>query len=176
MANPSGPLNGQGRVVEGLVNAAGTAGLRLGGTSTAITGATNVGMPTVVEGLAGGVALPVSLDGIDVYAFNSSANSAFSLSLPAVAGKTNYITGFEISGGGATAVSIPQANITGITAAAILYTILIPAGALTSVVNFSIEFTRPIPASAANTAITLNIPAFGAGNLLQAAFLHGFYK
>ena len=60
MTEPSGPLNGQGRVVEGLVKADGTAGLKLGGTSSAVAGSAYVGLATVVEGIAGGTPVPIS--------------------------------------------------------------------------------------------------------------------
>jgi hypothetical protein len=41
MAEPSGPLNGQGRVVEGLVMTDGTVGFRRGRNPVAVSGATN---------------------------------------------------------------------------------------------------------------------------------------
>jgi hypothetical protein len=94
--------------------------------------------------------------------------------IAAVSGSTNYTTGFEITGNGATAASSIAVTLTGILGGTATYYIQIPAGAGTAITPFIVRWDRPIPASATNTAITLNVPSFGAGNLQAACTLHGF--
>lgn len=48
MAEPSAPVNGQNRIVEGLVTPAGVAGYKKGANSEAVTGSTNVALDMVV--------------------------------------------------------------------------------------------------------------------------------
>lgn len=100
------------------------------------------------------------------------AAAATTASIPAVAGKTSYITGFEISGGGATAGSIIDVTVTGPTTT-LHYEVAVPAG-VANQVSFQVELGRAIAASAVNTAITVNVPSFGAGNTAAAVVAHGY--
>jgi len=100
-------------------------------------------------------------------------------SIAAVAGKLNYCTGFDISGGGATAASIIEAALSGLAGGTINFELNILAGAtgpMNAQGGFSVRFPDPIPASALNTAITLTVPSFGAGNTNASAVLYGFQK
>jgi hypothetical protein len=97
-------------------------------------------------------------------------------SLAAVAGKTNYVTGFEVTGAGATGASVISITLTGTISGTLNYTLAIPAGVNAGVTPLIVEFPEPIPASAVNTALTLNVPSFGAGNTNASAALHGFYQ
>lgn len=103
----------------------------------------------------------------------TAAAAALAPALGAVAGKTNYLTGLEITGGGATAAGAIDATVTGL-AATLHYGIVAPAGAGLALAPIVVTFSPPRPASAVNTAITLNVPSFGAGNLIASAALHGF--
>ena len=76
MAEPSGPINGQNRVVEGLVSTGGVAGLKKGANASAVTGSAYQALDTVVggagtagtpapdvvtvQGISGGTPMPVS--------------------------------------------------------------------------------------------------------------------
>lgn len=91
------------------------------------------------------------------------------------AGRRTYITGFAITGGGATAASIIDVTITGLTNT-ITFHVAVPAGATVGVTPLIVEFKRPIPASADNTAIVVNVPSFGAGNTKAAAVARGFHR
>lgn len=146
-----------------VVAGAGTAGTPAGGVLT-------------VQGAASGTALPVSVApvGTDVTASVTGAASAITATLPAAAGKTTYITGFEVTGGGATAASVVAVTVTGTVTGTLSYRIAVPAGATAGITPLVVEFTRPIPASAANTAITVNVPSLGAGNTDAAAAAHGY--
>ena len=104
----------------------------------------------------------------------TGAAAAIAPALAAVAGKTNYVTGFEVTGGGATAASLVTATLTGLAAGTFSYVIAVPAGATLGVAPLVVEFNPPLPASAVNTAITLNLPSLGAGNTAASAVIHGF--
>src|SRR5262249_39486312 len=102
---------------------------------------------------------------------NSSASvaaTATSATLPAVAGKTTYIEGFDVCGGGATAGSQVSITITGLASQATMTVVLnVVAGAAVGVGTgglFSVRFPTPLPASAANTTIVVNLPSLGSGN------------
>jgi hypothetical protein len=94
--------------------------------------------------------------------------------LAAVAGKKNYVTGFEITGAGATAAGVIAVTLTGIAGGPQQYKVPIPAGATAGITPLIVQFANPLPASAENVAIVLTVPSFGAGNLHAAAALHGF--
>lgn len=99
--------------------------------------------------------------------------------LPAVADKTGYLEGFDISGGGATAASIVEVTVTGLLGGTIKYALPVVAGATANVNalgGLSVRFPEPLPASDKNTAITVSCPTFGAGNTNAYVNLYGFYR
>lgn len=102
------------------------------------------------------------------------ANAAAVATMPAVAAKTNYVTGFEITATGATAAAVVLAALAGIAGGTINYVFAAPAGVTTSATPLTVVFSQPIPASAVNTAITLTLPALGAGNTNAITTLHGY--
>lgn len=103
------------------------------------------------------------------------ANAIAAASLAAVAGKRGYVTGFEITAGGATAAALAEATLAGILGGTATYIFGAPAGAAVQAVPLIVKFQMPIPASAINTAITISLPALGAGNTKAAVAIHGFY-
>jgi|SRR5712664_755150 len=117
------------------------------------------------------------LDSRDVELEVSSANAAAAnnQTLAGVASRTTYITGFSVTGAGATAGSVIAVTITGL-ANTLTYYVTIPAGAGVGVTPLTVEFSRPLPASAQNTAIVVNVPSFGAGNTQAAATARGFQR
>lgn len=91
------------------------------------------------------------------------------------AGQTTYISGFDVTGTGATAASgitvtagVLIGNLTG------NYTLGVPAGNVTPITPLTIQFTPPIPAVSANANITVSAPTFGAGNLKATVNAYGF--
>lgn len=102
------------------------------------------------------------------------AAGAIAATLPAVPGVTNYITGFEVKGSGATAASAIIVTVTGVPGGPLNYEMLIPAGAGLEVVPLIVEFPVPIPATGPNVAITVSVPTFGAGNLSATVDAHGY--
>lgn len=102
------------------------------------------------------------------------ANATAAATMPAVASKTNYVTGFSITAGGATAAALVDATLTGVVGGPLHYTFAAPAGATTGALPLIVELETPIPGSAVNTAVTLSLPALGAGNTNAAVNIHGY--
>lgn len=106
----------------------------------------------------------------------SSANAAASndVTLPAVAAKRNWITGFTVSGAGATAASVITVQLTGVVGGPLSYKVAIPVGANVGIQPLRVEFDEPFPSADVNTAVSLTVPSFGAGNTAAAAEIRGF--
>ena len=108
------------------------------------------------------------------YASGNVANAIASATIPAVSGKLSYLTGFEVTGAGATAGSVVLLTITGIQGGTATHVITVPTGATVGVTPLQISYARPVPASAVNTAIVVSLPALGAGNTNAAVVARGF--
>jgi hypothetical protein len=102
------------------------------------------------------------------------ANASAAATLAAAVGKTTYITGFEITGGGATAAALVLATVTGLSGGTATYIVGAVAGVTLQNQPLVVKFQIPIPASATNTAIVVTLPALGAGNTNAAVVAHGF--
>ena len=122
---------------------------------------------------------PVATDGSDAAPVTAGsgnvANAVATATIPGVAGKTAYISGFTISGAGATAMLVVNPTIAGVISGTKTYTYAAVAGA--AVINqvLDVQFCPPIPASAVNTAIAVSCPALGIGNTNNAVNAYGFY-
>jgi hypothetical protein len=108
----------------------------------------------------------------------SGAAQSNAAALPATAGKTQYLEGFDVTGGGATAPSIIEVSVTGLAAGTLKFEMNVLAG-VTGPVNAQgglfIRFPEPMPASAQNAAITVTVPSLGAGNTNASVVAYGFY-
>lgn len=109
-----------------------------------------------------------------VIAGASTAASSNAATLPAVSAKTNYLSGFEVTGAGATGASVITVTVAGILGGTRNYKMAIPAGTTAAVTPLIVPFRPPLPASAVNTAITVTAPSFGAGNTDAAVVAHGY--
>ena len=110
---------------------------------------------------------------------NSSGNVAAATAaatLAAVAGRLNYITGFSVSGSGATLGLPVTVTITGLLGGTQSYTYCGAAGVLIGNSSLNINFPTPMPASAVNTAIVVSCPTLGAGNTNNTTNAWGFYE
>jgi|SRR5215467_4771062 len=96
----------------------------------------------------------------------SQTNATATATLPAVANKTNFVTGFDISSSGTIAAAV-AATLTGAGSGTMTYQIN------TTPAFSSVQFSHPIPATALNTAITLSVPALGASGV-GSANIYGF--
>lgn len=104
------------------------------------------------------------------------ANAAAVATLAAAAGKTTYISGFTITGAGATAAGVVTAALTGLLGGTASFTITAPAGATVGIAPLSVTFNPPLPGSAVNTALVLTLPALGSGNTNASVSAWGYQK
>lgn len=104
------------------------------------------------------------------------ANDVAVATLPAVADKTNYITGFEVTGLGATAGVGVNVVVSGLIGDDLTYVYAAAAGALVENTPLMVKFPQPIPAADVNTAITVTCPALGTGNTKNVVNVHGFVR
>ena len=104
------------------------------------------------------------------------ANASAVATLPAVAGKTTYITGLAITGSGATVGSIVVATVAGLSGGTASHIFESPTGATVGSTPLVLQFTPPLPASAVNTAIVVTLPALGAGNTNAAVTAWGYQQ
>lgn len=104
------------------------------------------------------------------------ANAVAAATMPAVAGKTNYVEGFDLSASGATAGSAVTATLTGVVGGPLSYTFVFPAGVAVAAQPLSRTFNPPLAASAPNTAIVISLPAGGSGNTNSTSNINGFVQ
>jgi hypothetical protein len=102
------------------------------------------------------------------------ANGAAVATLAGVAGKTTYITGFEVTASGATLGLPVTVTVAGLLGGTLSYTFAFIAGALLASTPLIVQYPQPLPASAANTAIVVTLPAGGTGATNATANAHGF--
>lgn len=108
---------------------------------------------------------------------NSSGNVANASAVATLAGtsaKTTYITGFEVTAGGATAGALVTVTVVGTISGTLSYTFATPTGATIGASPLIVEFSTPIPASTTNTAIVVTLPALGSGNTNATVVAHGY--
>jgi hypothetical protein len=120
------------------------------------------------------IPLALANPGTDVSSSTTGAAAAIAAILPAVAGRTNYITGFEVTGAGATLGSVVNVTVTGVVGGPLNFVLPVVAGVLLAITPLVIAFNRPIPATGPNVAIAVNVPSLGAGNTNAAVSAHGY--
>lgn len=111
---------------------------------------------------------------IPIMSSQLGSNSVMTAKFPGSPGKTNYITSFEITGGGAQYAKIIYATLSGIIGGSASYIIGVKEGPNYLSEPLIIKFPNDIPASAVNSDITLTVPAFGYGNVASAVVMHGY--
>jgi hypothetical protein len=102
------------------------------------------------------------------------AAAAATATLPATAGAMNWLFGFDVFGGGATAASVITCTVSNLPGGTASFSLVIPAGVTTAIAPLNIRFPEPIPASAINTAIAVSCPSFGSGNTNATVNAYGF--
>ncbi len=107
-------------------------------------------------------------------ATDSKAAAIATATLAGAAGKTTYITGFQVTGTGATGATVVTVTVTGTITGTMNYTIAVPAGAAVGITPLVVSFASPVPASGQNQAIAVNVPSFGLGNTNVTVSAQGF--
>ena len=119
-----------------------------------------------------------SFTGINQTPADAQASGAAAALAPAIggaAGTLAFVQALQITGLGATAASEVTATLTGGLGGTINFPISVPAGVTVPITPIFVPFgTIGLQASAAATALTLNVPSFGAGNTLAQAALQGY--
>jgi len=103
------------------------------------------------------------------------ANNTAAATLTPTATTTAYITGFEVTGSGATAALPVTVTVTGLLGGTRHYTYSFAAGVLVGNSPLSVTFFPALPASAVNTAIVVSCPASGSGGTNNTVVAHGYY-
>jgi hypothetical protein len=107
----------------------------------------------------------------------NQANANAVATLPAAAGVRTWITGFEITALGATALLTVLVTVTGLAGAiTFTYVFQFPLGVGVPAVPLIVEFPFPIPSNAVNTAIVVTCPASGLGGADLVVNTHGFQE
>lgn len=101
-------------------------------------------------------------------------NAGATASLAAVSAKTNYITGFQCTASGATSALAVNVTVTGTASGTLTYPFTFPTGVTAQAAPLVVRFDPPLAASAINTAITVTLPAGGAGNTNAAVNVQGY--
>lgn len=131
------------------------------------------GPSMTTESLSSQSDYPIGATPITASSGNVAAGNAIA-TLPGAAGRTTYITGFELTAAGATAALVVVVTVTGTASGTLSYIFVFPAGATVAAQPLTVTFPKPIPASGQNTAIVVTLPSGGAGNTNAAAVAHGY--
>lgn len=102
------------------------------------------------------------------------ANANAVATLTPSATTTAYISGFEVTGSGATAGLPVTVTVAGLLGGTRSFTYTFAAGALVGNQPLIVPFFPPLPASAVNTPIVVTCPASGAGGTNNTAVAHGY--
>lgn len=104
------------------------------------------------------------------------AATATTATLTSATGKLVYITGFTVTGAGATAASVIAVTVTGVIGGTMTFELVIPAGVTTTITPLQVNFPMPVSASGFGTNIVVNVPSFGTGNTNAAVVAYGYIK
>jgi len=94
--------------------------------------------------------------------------------LPGSLGVTAYLTGFDISGAGATGAGVVVATIAGLRGGARTIVVAVPAGVTAALPPVVQRFDPPLVAAGENTAIVITVPSLGVGNTHACVNAQGF--
>lgn len=103
------------------------------------------------------------------------ANAVANAAITPGATATAWLTGFEVTGLGATAATTVLATVNN-GAVVATYVIAVPAGAGVAITPLLVTLPSPIPGNAPGQAVTVSVPAFGAGNTNACVNAHGYQE
>lgn len=127
-------------------------------------------------GTAAGTGYAVAPTGTTVLQ-SSSGNQAAAIATATLAGAasvTTYISGFLVTGSGATAGAPITGTITGLVGGTMSFTVNVATGVTLSNEPVFATFTPPLPASAVNTSIVVSVPSLGAGSTNSTVSAWGY--
>lgn len=103
------------------------------------------------------------------------ANNTAAATLTGTSTTKVYISGFEVTGSGATAGLPVTVTVAGLLGGTRSYTYTFAVGVLVGNAPLIVTYDPPLPASAVNTAIVVTCPASGSGGTNNTVVAHGFY-
>jgi len=109
-----------------------------------------------------------------------SAGAAVTTSATAAASLANdgqtfwFCSGFEITGGGATAGGVVNATLSGVLGGPLVYKFPVPTGVTVAAAPLTVEFNPGLPAVSPTTDIVMTLLPLGAGNTGASAVIHGY--
>jgi hypothetical protein len=104
------------------------------------------------------------------------ANAAAVATLPAKAGETAYLMGFQVTAAGASAASSVTLTIAGLAGGTISMGFTFPAGVGVPAQPLVVQYLVGLAASGPGVAIVITLPAGGAGNVSASVTAQGFYQ
>lgn len=107
-------------------------------------------------------------------ASGNKANASAAATLAKEAGKMLWITGFVLTGSGATTGVCVNATLTGVASGTMTFSFVFPAGVLVQATPLVVNFSPPLPAADDDTSIVLTLPASGAGGTNASATAFGY--
>jgi len=102
------------------------------------------------------------------------AAAAATATLTSATGRLAYISGFVLTGSGATATSVIAVTVTGVIGGTMTFNVVVPAGVTAQTPTLAVTFPVPVAASAYGTNIVVSAPSFGAGNTNAAMVAYGY--
>jgi len=104
-------------------------------------------------------------------------NATAAATLGNASGQTTYISGFDITGLGATAAGSANVTVGALVGNVTLnYVIGVPGTATSPITPLAIQFNPPIPAVSGTASVTVSAPTFGAGNTKAVVNAYGWRK
>ena len=149
--------------------------------ATPVTLVIPTGTAPAEQGLSATNPLPITGAFIQPNSTALAAGSGNVANAPAVATLTGsatttvYISGFEVTGAGATAGAVVTVTVAGLLGGTRSFTYVAATGAAVANQSLIVPFFPPLPASAVNTPIVVTCPALGAGNTNNTVVAHGFH-
>jgi len=122
---------------------------------------------------------PIDLGGIPFGATqltNGSAvvsASAATATLTVTSGRTGYLTGFTVTGLGATVAAMPVVSVTGLVGGTVNFAYPAPIGVGVAGPVMSINFTTPLR-GILSTNIVVSVATFGVGNVGASCVAYGY--
>lgn len=115
-------------------------------------------------------------ESLPVCATATVAAATATATLTAPTGKLAYISGFIITGLGATTGIAVNVTVTGLLGGTQTYPVTVPTGVGVAITPLVVSFNMPVPASAVSTNIVVSMPTFGAGNTNANITAYGYVK
>lgn len=106
----------------------------------------------------------------------NQANAVATATLTGTPTTTVWISGFQVTGSGATAGLPVAVTVSGLLGGTRTFAYVFEAGVLVGNNPLIINFNPPLPASAVNTPIVVTCPASGAGGTSNIVTAQGFYR